>query len=74
MLVDDRIALISEMVQHRQLFDVMKMQPGGRFIQDVGVLPVSRLLSSWTVLPVGLRPRQRRSSLSEADVGEPHIN
>ena len=33
---DDRIALISEVVQHRQqLFDVMKMQPGGRFIQDV---------------------------------------
>ena len=73
---DDGVALISQVVQHRQqLSNVVKMQPGGRFVQNVerfAGIAFAEFSGQFDAL--GFTPRQRCGSLSKADVGQPHIN
>ena len=68
---DDSIAMVTQVVQHReQLFDVMKVQAGGGFIENIqGLAGVALGQFPGQFYPLRLATGQRGRSLTQAHIG-----
>ena len=71
---DDRVAGVDQCVQHfQQLADILEMQPGGRFVEDVQRAaggPLREFLGEFDALRLAAGKRGRL--LAEIDIAEAH--